>query len=242
MSIKSLLLILSLGSFLNANFDDTLRKANRLISGGGVDIGDNNGDRLLHVVTSLGYFELVRLLLKSGADTEVANNIGCTPFHTAVQALDVKVLNLLLESGSNKEAENIHGDRPFHYAVSFGYIEIIKWFLVRGVDVNAINKKGNSPLHRAVKARQYEAVKLLLAVRADTEITNNKGMRPVDIARGRSLEILRSIDPYGHPDVTKAKQDLAVFESKRVLDKTLKESKGVFNYLFKREAGLRVKY
>jgi Ankyrin repeats (3 copies) len=123
-----------------------------------------NFGRPLHVASSRGHTEVVRLLLRHNADL----NVGCTshynwtPLHFASWNGHPKVVQLLLEHGVNINAQSTSLSTPLKFASESGHLEVVRLLLRKGADVHIRDKYGRSPCQRATCLGHIEVVRLLL--------------------------------------------------------------------------------
>lgn len=68
----------------------------------------------LHITTSRGFTECLRLLLQRGADVELAPG-GITALHEACENCQPECTELLLSHGANANAVSEDGYTPLHY-------------------------------------------------------------------------------------------------------------------------------
>ena len=121
----------------------------------GVDINvlDENHETPLHIASSLGLFEKIRVLLDLGAKANLKNIHGQVPLHLISQNQflnegNVNVTRLLLQQGTDVNTRDKQQATPLHFASFRGYFEITRALLDHGADVNARNADGQTPLHR----------------------------------------------------------------------------------------------
>ncbi|HTE19995.1 MAG TPA: ankyrin repeat domain-containing protein, partial [Armatimonadota bacterium] len=120
-------------------FEALLREHPELVHARGT-----NGNRLLHLVTSLRKIEAARLLLARGADPSAANNKGWTSLHQAAydspecdDGASVQILQLLLDAGARIDL-SAHGDggTPLVQALFWGHRPQAEILAERGIVPN----------------------------------------------------------------------------------------------------------
>lgn len=72
----------------------------------------------LHIASSKGYKEIVKLLLDHGADPNQKDIIGNTPLHLAVCTNHVDIVTMLLNAGTDAHSFDKYGRTPLHLAQS----------------------------------------------------------------------------------------------------------------------------
>ncbi len=179
--------------------EETLLAMLRLLIGQGVELSgvSNYGESGLSVLSRLGRFDGVRLLLEAGADRrhlgwtalhaaaalgsldDVRASLGAdlealdswerTPFLLAVLAGDIPKAALLLESGAKADARGRCGCPPLSYAVQGGHPAMARWLLERGADLRQGDDLGELPFGLAVSNDEVECVEVLLGAGAAVE-------------------------------------------------------------------------
>ena len=108
----------------------------------------------LHIASTYGKLEIIRLLLEHGAAVNAVDNKGDIPLHKVPQGRHnpqdgVHVTQLLLDHGGNVNALNKEQYTPLHATCSFGQLEIAELLLEHGAIVGALDVLGNTALHEA---------------------------------------------------------------------------------------------
>jgi hypothetical protein len=157
------------------------------------------------VLSRIGRFDAVRLLLAAGADKE---QLQWTPLIEAVAlgsladvdrlarggaaleetdwwsrtawlvALlegDLATARLLRDLGANVDARGRCGTPPLFYAIEGHHPEVVRWLLDIGQDVNQTDDFGATPLMAAVDSADMECVDVLLASGADVDRETDAG-------------------------------------------------------------------
>nr|CAN63831.1 hypothetical protein VITISV_009129 [Vitis vinifera] len=103
----------------------------------------NEDDRsLLHVATSLGHLEVVKML------SEADPSIGCTPLHRAASTGNSAMCELLIEEGAEVDAIDKAGQTPLMNAVICQNKEVALLLIRHGADVDVEDKEGYTVLGR----------------------------------------------------------------------------------------------
>lgn len=170
----------------------------------------------LRVLSRLGRFDAVELLLVAGAD---AAQLGWTPLMfsialgtlaeveaelqhgaaleatdgwlrtawlLAIQTGDLVRARLLHAHGANPRARGRCGKPPLVYAIENHHAAMLRWLLDIGLDVEEADDFGVTPLIAAAEADDAEAIEILLQAGADTE-HENSGETALSVARSRAV-------------------------------------------------------
>jgi len=173
----------------------------------GVDLNrvSSYSESALRVLSHIGRFDAVGLLLSKGADksqlkwtplieavalgslAEVERHVRSgaaleetdwwkrTAWLVALLAGGVSKAKVLRELGANINARGGCGQPPLHYGIEGHHPEIVRWLLALGQDVEQTDEFGTTPLMAAVKEGDPECVDLLLAAGADVGAENKIG-------------------------------------------------------------------
>jgi ankyrin repeat protein len=176
------------------------------------------GESGLRVLSRLGRFDAVRLLLEAGADR---SQLGWTPLLEAVAlgslagvqttlahcgleerdywsrtawliALltgDLAKARLLRECGVDTVARGRCGCPPLFYAIQGHHPDVLRWLLREGVDVGQSDEFGTTALMEAVEHDDLECVEILLDAGAEVEVNANG----TALSRAGSREIVRRL-------------------------------------------------
>ena len=158
----------------------------------------------LRVLSRIGRFDAVRLLLDSGADEtqlewtpliravvygspanvkravekgadlEARDRWSRTPWLIAVQTGDIAKARLLMECGASTTAVGHCGQASLFYAIENHHAPMLRWLLELGNPVDQTNEFGETPLMAAVEAGNAEAIEILLGAGAEVEAKNNE--------------------------------------------------------------------
>ncbi|KAM9387551.1 ankyrin repeat and SOCS box protein 10 [Phaethornis superciliosus] len=136
----------------------------------------------LHITSSRGYTECLRLLLLRGADPDFAPG-GKTALHEACAAANTDCAHLLLTFGADPEAVSEDGYKPLHLCKSPGSIQCVQQLLQHGASVNSqTEEEGDTALHIAARHGLADHVQLLLHHGAELEAENKEGQTPLNAA------------------------------------------------------------
>jgi len=204
--------------------DSRLLDLLRLLVAHGTDLSgvSEYGESGLRVLSRIGRFDGVRLLLDAGADRD---HLEWTRLHEAVAlgtpadvaaALDagepleardwwsrtawlVALLmgdlakaELLLKRGADLTARGRCGQPPLFYAIQGRHPGVVHWLLQHGADVHQADEFGRTALMEAVAADELESVELLLAAGADVGVDANGTALSLGQSRAVILRLLEA--------------------------------------------------
>ncbi|XP_071482918.1 ankyrin repeat and KH domain-containing protein mask-like, partial [Diadema antillarum] len=136
---------------------------------------NEEGESLLSLACSGGYFELAHVLLKMNANVEDRGSKGdCTPLMEAASAGHVDLVKLLLEYGADTNAQSSAGNTPLMYACNGGHEEIVKLLLDQGANIEDHNENGHTPLMEAASSGHVNIAKILLEKGAGINTHSNE--------------------------------------------------------------------
>ncbi|XP_022124824.2 ankyrin repeat domain-containing protein 17 isoform X1 [Pieris rapae] len=139
----------------------TVRKL--LTEGRSVHETTEEGESLLSLACSAGYYELAQVLLAMHASVEDRGIKGdCTPLMEAASAGHVDIVRLLIAHGADVNAVSGSGNTPLMYACAGGHEECVRALLENGANVEDHNENGHTPLMEAASAGHVGVAKILL--------------------------------------------------------------------------------
>ncbi|XP_067003505.2 ankyrin repeat domain-containing protein 17 isoform X3 [Anabrus simplex] len=139
----------------------TVRKL--LTEGRSVHETTEEGESLLSLACSAGYYELAQVLLAMHANVEDRGIKGdCTPLMEAASAGHVDIVRLLIAHGADVNAQSSSGNTPLMYACAGGHEEVVHTLLESGANVEDHNENGHTPLMEAASAGHVGVAKILL--------------------------------------------------------------------------------
>jgi ankyrin repeat protein len=170
----------------------------------------------LRVLSRLGRFDAVEVLLRAGADEaqlawtpliravalgslseveELARDPAAlegrdwwkrTPWLVALQVGDLAKARLLRERGADVNARGRCGKPPLFYPIGNHHPGVLRWLLEIGQGVEQADEFGATPLREAVDNDDLECVMVLLAAGADIHHVHN-GDTPLGAVRSREI-------------------------------------------------------
>ncbi|XP_060527199.1 ankyrin repeat domain-containing protein 17-like isoform X2 [Cylas formicarius] len=134
-----------------------------LTEGRSVHETSEEGESLLSLACSAGYFELAQVLLAMHANVEDRGIKGeCTPLMEAASAGHLDIVRLLVHHGADVNAQSTSGNTPLMYACAGGHTDVVKFLLENGANVEDHNENGHTPLMEAASAGHVGLAKILL--------------------------------------------------------------------------------
>ncbi len=172
----------------------------------------------LRVLSRIGRFDAVKVLLDAGADysqlkwnsllravalgtlEDVKNEAkhgdlledrdwwDRTPWLLAIQTGDVAKARLLYENGADTTARGRRDKPPLFYAIETHHLPMLNWLIEIGADVEAVDKFGTTPLMEAAENDNLQAVERLLQEGANLKSESN-GQTPLSFAKTRPITL-----------------------------------------------------
>ncbi|PVD39591.1 hypothetical protein C0Q70_02226 [Pomacea canaliculata] len=150
----------------------TVRK---LYESGSVPDTTEEGESLLSLACSAGYYELAQVLLAMNANVEDRGIKGdCTPLMEAASGGYLEIVRLLILHGADVNAQSSAGNTPLHSAACGGHVEVVKELITSGASVEVHNENGHTPLMEAASAGYVEVARLLLEAGAGINTHSNE--------------------------------------------------------------------
>ncbi|CAG9861269.1 unnamed protein product [Phyllotreta striolata] len=151
----------------------TVRKL--LTEGRSVHETSEEGESLLSLACSAGYFELAQVLLAMHANVEDRGMKGeCTPLMEAASAGHLDIVRLLVAHGADVNAQSTSGNTPLMYGCAGGHTEVVKFLLEHDANVEDHNENGHTPLMEAASAGHVGLAKILLSHGAGINTHSNE--------------------------------------------------------------------
>jgi len=163
------------------------------------------GESSVRVLSRIGRFDAVHLLLKAGANPddikftrlieavafgsladvaavierganlEERDHWERTPWLIAIQTGDIPKAKFLLEHGSDKNARGRCGKPPLFYAIENAHVPMLKWLLEIGANIEQTDDFGKTALRTAVECCNDESVDIFLAAGANVNQESKTG-------------------------------------------------------------------
>ncbi|KAL8603592.1 hypothetical protein ACOMHN_022544 [Nucella lapillus] len=149
--------------------------ARKLCEGSTVPDTTEEGESLLSLACSAGYYELAQVLLAMNANVEDRGIKGdCTPLMEAASGGFVDIVRLLLLHGADVNAQSSAGNTPLHSAACAGHENVVKELITNGALVEVHNENGHTPLMEAASAGHVKIAEELLASGAGINTHSNE--------------------------------------------------------------------
>ncbi|XP_011496279.1 PREDICTED: ankyrin repeat and KH domain-containing protein 1-like [Ceratosolen solmsi marchali] len=151
-------------SLIEACSDGDVGTVKKLLTEGrSVHETTEEGESLLSLACSAGYYELAQVLIAMNANIEDRGIKGdCTPLMEAASAGHVDIVSLLIAHGADVNAHSTSGNTPLMYACAGGHEEVVRVLLEAGANVEDHNDNGHTPLMEAASAGHVSVAKILL--------------------------------------------------------------------------------
>ena len=201
--------------------DQRLLELLAVLVANGVDLSgiSSYGESGLRVLSRLGRFDGVGLLLDAGADkhqlgwTSLMESVALgslddvqsllaqgaaleerdwwlrTAWLIAILTGDIPKAKLLRESGADLAARGRCGCPPLFYAIQGHHPDMLRWLLSGGADVRQVNEFGSTALIEAVCLDDVACVEILLNAGANIEVDANG----TALSRADSCEIIKRL-------------------------------------------------
>lgn len=143
--------------------DNDVNTVRRLLGDGSntINEGTDDGESLLSLACSAGYYELAQVLLAMSAQVEDRGQKNdCTPLMEAASAGHVDIIRLLISHNADVNALSSTGNTPLMYACAGGHVRAVKELLASGANVEDHNENGHTPLMEAASAGHVEVAKV----------------------------------------------------------------------------------
>jgi ankyrin repeat protein len=158
----------------------------------------------LRVLSNIGRFDAVRVLLEAGAD---AAQLKWTPLMRAVAISTLDEVKRLVEGGAALEEKDWWERTAWLIAIQTGTLAKAQYLLERGADRNARGRCGKPPLFYAIQSRNAPMLRWLLQIGIDPEQTDQFESTPLmEAAEHDNPEALEELLRAG-ADVGRAKSD-----------------------------------
>jgi ankyrin repeat protein len=124
---------------------------------------------------ALGSLEDVERLVRAGAALEETDWWSRTAWLVALVGGDLAKAQRLRDLGANVNARGRCGNPPLFHAIHGHHPHVVRWLLDIGQDVEQTDEFANTPLMEAVEYADLECVEVLLAAGADVDRENASG-------------------------------------------------------------------
>ena len=182
--------------------------------------------------------EIQKLISENPSLLESKDRVGFTPLHIAAFYGQTEAAMLLINHKANLDSKNNNKNTPLHIAAMQNYPKVARLLISSEANLNSENNNGRTPLHIAAMRGHTELAKLIISFNADLNIVSSYGEKPFHLAKDQVSTILRSVDPYNHPDIIKTRRDNETILGQEALQNTLTKQKTTLpQHLLHREFG-----
>ncbi len=127
-----------------------------------LEIQDQYGQTVQHLVVQQGRVDVLSFLLEEGADINAIDKSGNTLLHVATEKRKVEMVVALLERDNvEKNAINVAGNTPLHQAAIDGDQIIIRCLLKAGADPTLRDRERNTASQVAFKHKHWTVADIL---------------------------------------------------------------------------------
>ena len=155
------------------------------------DVHSKGGDEVtpLHAAASLGYADIVSLLIEHFPDVDIPGPYQMT-LHRASWIGHLEIGQWLLDRGANADAQDPDDWTPLYMVAIKGHLEFARMLLEGGAAIDAPNIDCLTPLLGATGHRQPELVRLLLEYGADVNARDRLGRTASEFATQEIKQLL----------------------------------------------------
>lgn len=122
----------------------------------------------LHRAVALGTLHDVQSLIEKGAPLESVDRWECTPWLLAVKTGDLPKAQYLVTRGANTAATARGNKSPLALAIEGFHTPMLRWLIKFGISVDPPGDR-TTPLRTAIDARNLDAVEILITAGADID-------------------------------------------------------------------------
>ncbi|KAL5093271.1 hypothetical protein Trisim1_011074 [Trichoderma cf. simile WF8] len=161
-----------------------------LLDAGGkaiLNLGDDNGQTLMHHYAELDSEEAIKILIDLGADISVTDKSGFSPFLWAVVAGSEAVVIQLLRAGADVNSTSGDGRSALTWAAGLGRYSIVSLLLDPDVSISRTRDSLGMPLEEVAAFGDINTARLLLNDgAADPNYRDRDGWSPIHWAAEES--------------------------------------------------------
>lgn len=155
-----------------------------LIARGAHVDGSKSDQTPLGDAASLGYPEMIRLLLDAGAQPDAGGALIGTPLQRAATP---EIVDLLVSGGADLHLVNEHGNAVL-CAIREGRREVAEHLIELGASIDAVNELGHTCLHLAVLAGDPALLRWVLGLVSNVDPVDEMGFTPLHLAAASGSE------------------------------------------------------
>jgi ankyrin repeat protein len=209
--------------------DQRLTELLKLLIAHGVDLNcvSSYQESVLRVLSNIGRFDAVKLLLEAGADeaqlgwspllravalgevSDMARAVDAgagieerdwwerTPSLLAVQTGDTAKVEWLRERGADLHARGRCQKPPAFYAIECDHVSMLEWLIAHGIGLDEVDQFGTTSLRHAVEQNSIACVDVLLKHGADVNVEDD-GQTALSFVQTREVA-MRLLDAGADP-------------------------------------------
>jgi ankyrin repeat protein len=161
--------------------DDRLLDLLKLLISHRVDLNSisSYAESGLRVLSCIGRFDAVRLLLEAGADE---SQLGWTPLLKAIALGTLDDVKALLTAGASLTDRDWWERTPWLLALQTGALTKAQFLYKAGADTSARGRCGKPSLFYAIESRKLPLLRWLISIGADINQTEDSGETPLLLA------------------------------------------------------------
>ncbi|XP_033746364.1 ankyrin repeat domain-containing protein 10-like [Pecten maximus] len=118
----------------------------------------------LYWACSLGFLDILQLLLIQGANTSTRTEWGATPLSAASDNNHTQIVRLLLKLNADVNSKTSSGNTPCHLAAYRGFSTVVQLLVEGGADIRLRNNKGQTAMDLAKNSGHNKIASYLRAV------------------------------------------------------------------------------
>jgi ankyrin repeat protein len=131
-------------------------------SGVDVNILDNQGNSVVHLISAIGDLKWLKYIVKHyNVNSYQKNGNGNTPFVVAILNERINIVTYFIEKIPNLNWKNKQGQTALHAAVFASQFEIIEMLLTHKADISVKDMNNLTPYHYAYMEKKTEIIKLI---------------------------------------------------------------------------------
>jgi ankyrin repeat protein len=161
---------------------DTHKITELINQGASVNVVDENGKTLIHIVAQNDRTHIIETLVRLGVDVNQADNVGATPVHYAAYNGRTEAIETLVRLGADVNKTDNNGKTPIYIAAINGRPNSIETLVRLGADVNKANNDNETSVYYAAENGNAGAIEILVKFGADVKKANRIGKTPLYIA------------------------------------------------------------
>ncbi|XP_069101214.1 putative ankyrin repeat protein RBE_0220 [Argopecten irradians] len=127
----------------------------------------------LYWACSLGFLDILQLLLLQGANTSTRTEWGATPLSAASDNNHIQIVRLLLKLNADVNCKTSSGNTACHLAAYRGFSTVVQLLVEGGADIHLRNNKGQTAMDLANNSGHNKIATYLHAV---SEIVHKKDL------------------------------------------------------------------